>query len=210
MKKLLAMLVLITLPLLGNTTDYQEGKHYVAVKAIEANNAEVREYFSFYCGHCFRYEPLMHSVKKHLPEGAVFVKNHVDFLPGTSHKMQKMMTKALVAAQVLNVEESQIAAIFKFIHVHKAVFTSLKDVRNVFVLNGVDGEEFDQAFASEQVKLKAKVMHEHQDALAKSGGITGVPAIIINGKYRVIATDLDKENFEQDYNNLIKYLLNLG
>ncbi len=203
-------MVFITLPLLGNTTDYQEGKHYALVKGVDVKAPEIREYFSFYCPHCFKYEPLMHAVKEQLPEGAVFVKNHVDFLPGASPKMQKLMTKALAAAQVLDVEESQIAAIFKYIHVHRAVFTSLRDVRNVFVLNGVDGDKFDKTIASEEVKAKANVMINHQNVLSKSGGITAVPAVIVNGKYRLIEADLDKENFVQDYNNLIKYLLKLN
>jgi len=192
-----------------NAADYQEEKHYVKVKGITATGAEVREYFSFYCPHCYRYEPLMATVKKQLPKGVKFVRNHVDFLPGASHKMQQMLTKALLAAQMLDVEESQVAAIFKYIHVHRAVFTSQRDVRNIFVLNGIDGDNFDSAMASEELANKAKVMHDHQDALSKSGGITSVPAVIINGKYRLIATELDKTNPEQDYNNLVKYLLSL-
>ena len=192
-----------------NATDYQEEKHYVKVNGLAADGAEVREYFSFYCPHCYSYEPLMASVKKHLPDGAKFVKNHVDFLPGASHKMQQMLTKALITAQVLDVEESQVAAMFKYIHVHRAVFTSQRDVRNVFVLNGIDGDEFDRVMASEEVLNKAKIMHDHQDAISKSGGITSVPAVIINGKYRLIAKELDKENIEQEYNNLVKYLLTL-
>jgi len=192
-----------------NAADYQEEKHYVKVKDIVATAPEVREYFSFYCPHCYSAEPLMASIKKHLPEGTLFVKNHVDFLSGASHKMQKMLTEALVTAQVLDVEESQVAAIFKYIHVHRAVFTSQRDVRNVFVLNGIDGDKFDTAMASEEVANKAKIMHDHQDVLSKSGGLTSVPSVIINGKYRIVNKGLDTANFEEDYNNLVKYLLSL-
>ena len=39
--------------------------------------------------------------------------------------------------------------------------------------------------------------------------LTGVPAIFVNGKYRVNANKLDKNNFQQDYQNLVKYLLEL-
>jgi len=209
MKKLLALILFISLPFISQAADYQEDKHYVKVKGVTVESAEVREYFSFYCGHCFRFEALAAAIKKNLPTGAVFVKNHVDFLPGASRKMQKVMTKALVTAQVLNVEESSIEAIFKYIHVHHAVFAQVKDVRNVFILNGVDGKDFDQAFASKEVEDRAESMVVHQDALSTSGGMTSVPSVVVNGKYRILTDDLDKANFEQDYHNLIKYLLTL-
>jgi thiol:disulfide interchange protein DsbA len=209
MKKLLALMLFIGLPFISQAADYQEDKHYVKVKGVIAESAEVREYFSFYCGHCFRFEALADAIKKNLPKEAVFVKNHVDFLPGASRKMQKVMTKALATAQVLDVEESSVEAIFKYIHVHHAVFTRVKDVRNVFILNGVDGKDFDQAFASQEVKAKAEVMLAHQDELSTSGGITSVPTVVVNGKYRIVTDNLDKANFEQDYHNLIKYLLTL-
>jgi len=209
MKKIITMTLLLLSSLSSYATDYQEDKHYVKVEGIAATGAEVREYFSFYCPHCYRAEPLMASVKKNLPEGVSFVRNHVDFLRSASHKMQALLTKALVTAQVLEVEESQVAAIFKYIHEHRAVFTSQRDVRNVFVINGVDGDKFDQTIASDEVKTKAASMHNHQETLSKSGGITAVPAVIINGKYRLITTSLDKSNPEQDYHNLVKYLLSL-
>jgi len=82
-------------------------------------------------------------------------------------------------------------------------------VRNVFILNGIDGEKFDQTISSDEVAEKAAMMHKHQETLSKSGGITAVPAVIINGKYRLITTSLDKSNPEQDYHNLVKYLLSL-
>ncbi len=209
MKKLLILSIMLLTTFTSHATAYKENSHYIKVNGLAAEQAEVREYFSFYCPHCYRYEPLMTAVKNNLPEGTAFVKNHVDFLPGTSNKMQKILTKALITAQQLNVEESQIAAIFKYIHVHRAVFTSLRDVSNVFVLNGVDAELFAQTMASEAVNDKANSMFNHQQALSKTGGLRAVPAVVVNGKYLIIAKDLDQNNFQQDYTNLVNYLLSL-
>ncbi|GLX78221.1 thiol:disulfide interchange protein DsbA [Thalassotalea insulae] len=210
MKKIMTLLGIMLVSMLANGTEYQEGKHYVKVKEIAVETPEVREYFSFYCPHCFRFEPLVAEIKKALPEKAVFVKNHVDFLPGASKKMQSLLTKALITAQKMDIAESQIEAIFKYIHVHRAVFTSEKDVRNVFVLNGADGEQFERLMASEEVAKAAAQMKSNQDALSQSGDLKSVPTIIVNGKYMIHAHDLDKENFVEDYNKLVKYLLALG
>jgi len=207
MKQFFAILMFALVSFFVQSTDYQEGKHYVKIKEIAVTSPEVREYFSFYCPHCFKFEPLMDEVKKSLPKEARLVKNH--FLPGASRKMQGLLTKALITAEKMGASESHVAAIFKYIHEHRAVFTSINDIRNVFILNGADGAEFDKVIASDEVKVAAKKMRSNQDILAKSGDLKSVPSIVVNGKYLVHTHDLDKTNFVEDYNNLIKYLLSL-
>jgi len=207
-----SLLLLALMPFTATSANYQEGKHYLKVKEVAVEAPEVREYFSFYCPHCFRYEPLMAEVKAKLPEGASFKKNHVDFLPGASRKMQQLLTKALIVAEKMEMTESHIEAIFKYIHVHRAVFTSLKDVRNVFILNGADSDKFDQLMASDEVRIQAEKMKSNQDLLATSGDLKSVPSIVVNGKYIIHTHDLDNssaEAFYADYNNLVKFLLAL-
>jgi thiol:disulfide interchange protein DsbA len=77
------------------------------------------------------------------------------------------------------------------------------------VLNGADGEKFDKLMKSFGVNSKAKQMKKKQDYYAKIGGLTAVPAVIVNGRFRIENKVLDKDNFEEDYNNLVKYLLAL-
>lgn len=209
MKKLMSVCFMFCLAFAGHATEYQLGEHYTKVQTIEVDSPEVREYFSFYCPHCYRFEAMAKSIEKNLPEGARLVKNHVDFLPGASQKMQQALTKALITAQEMEVSEQLIAAIFKYIHVHRAVFTSVKDVRNIFIFSGVDGKAFDKIYHSETVQNQADEMRRKQEILASSGDIKSVPSIVVNGKYLIDAHDLDRNNFEEDYNNLVKFLLEL-
>lgn len=188
---------------------YTEGKQYTKVSETLSSKAEVREYFSFYCPHCFRFEPFMESVKKNLPEGVSFERNHVDFLRAASPKIQAMLTKSVVVAEQLGMDKELIGAVFKYIHVQRAVITSEKDVRNIFVLNGADGEKFDKLMKSFSVNSKAKSMKKHQNTMSQKRALTGVPAVIINGKYRINTQELDKNDFEKDYQNLVAYLLTL-
>lgn len=210
MKKLVSLFVMLVLPFMASATNYQEGTHYTVVSEQATKKPEVREFFSFYCPHCFQFEPFMASVKKKLPEDVKFEFNHVDFLRGASPTMQQTLSKAVVVAEQMGMESKLMNAIFKYIHVQRAVLTSEKDIRNVFVLNGADGEKFDKLMKSFGVNSKAKQMKKKQDYYAKSGGLTAVPAVIVNGRYRIEAKGLDKNNFEQDYNNLVKYLLALN
>ncbi|MBL4910424.1 MAG: thiol:disulfide interchange protein DsbA/DsbL [Alteromonadaceae bacterium] len=209
MKKTISLFFVLLMPLFASAANYQEGKQYSTVNEGVTMVPEVREYFSFYCPHCFRFEPFFSKVKKDLPEGTNFIRNHVDFLRMASTETQDMLSKALAVAQQLPNKEKIIGAIFNYIHVQRAKFDSEKDVRNIFVLNGVDGAKFDKLMKSFMVNAKAKKMKKNQDYFAQKGALTGVPTIIVNGKYKINMQALDKKNTEQDFKNLLNYLLAL-
>jgi len=210
MKKVIASFLLaILLPFAANAANYVEGNQYTKVSDKLSKKPEVREYFSFYCPHCLRFEPFFANVKKNLPQGVKFERSHVDFLRFTTPEIQFMLTKALVTAQQLKVEDKMAAAIFNYLQVQRGAVTEEKDIRNIFVLNGIEGADFDKAFKSFAVNSKAKLMKKQQDDLVKKRALTGVPSVVVNGKYRINNDKLDRNNFEQDYINLIKHLSTL-
>ncbi len=200
---------LLALSLSATAAPYTEGNQYTKVNEVTTSKKEVREYFSVYCGHCFKFEPMMHALKKSLPEGVSFERNHVDFLRSASAKVQHTITKATIVAEQLGDANKLIGAVFNYIQVQRAVITSEKDLRNIFVLNGADGDKFDQLMKSFSVNAQAKSLKKHQDDMVAKRALTGVPTVIVNGKYKIDRSKLDKDNFEKDYQNLVKYLLEL-
>jgi thiol:disulfide interchange protein DsbA len=200
---------MLLVPMFGYSADYVEGEHYTKVSEQASKKAEVREYFSFYCPHCMKFEPFMEEVKKSLPDGVTFEMNHVDFLRMASPKIQQMLSKALVVAQQFDMEKKLTGALFNYIQVQRAIITTEKDIRNIFVLNGADGDKFDKLMTSFSVNSKAKMMKKNQDTLAKNGALTGVPTVMVNGQYRINPQALDKKDFVGDYKQLIAYLLTL-
>jgi thiol:disulfide interchange protein DsbA len=209
MKKLLSICIFMMLSFVASCADYEEGKHYTVVSDQVTAAPEVREFFSFYCPHCFSFEPFMQNVKKSLPSGVRFERNHVDFLRTTTPEIQFMLTKSLVIAEQLKVEKKIVDALFKHIHVQRSGFTSKQDIKNVLVANGVDGQQFDKLFGSFAIVSQAKYMKKRQDELANSKMLTGVPAVFVNGKYRINAHELDKKDTAADYKKLVKHLLSL-
>ncbi len=207
--KSLLLLPLMALSMNAAAAQYTEGEQYTKVSETASKKKEVREYFSVYCGHCFKFEPIMHSLKKTLPADASFERNHVDFLRGASPTIQQMITKSIVVAEQLGNSDKLIGAVFNYIHVQRAVITSEKDLRNIFVLNGADGDKFDKLMKSFSVNSQAKLMKKHQDNMSAKRALTGVPTIIVNGKYKIDSAKLDRNNFEEDYQKLVKYLLEL-
>ena len=160
--KTFIQLLLLTLYLflfgLAHASSYtfEPDVHYVEVKGQLSKQPQVTEYFSFYCPHCYRSEPFMADVKRLLAKPEAFKKVHVDSMPGRSVEIEHELTKALTVAKLLDAEEKLIPAIFKYIHVDKGTFTTAKDVKELFVLHGVDANKYDSLIktADEQYKKK--------------------------------------------------------
>ncbi|MGL1957593.1 MAG: thiol:disulfide interchange protein DsbA/DsbL [Colwellia sp.] len=214
MKKIYQFIMVLLIPLLAfsataTSAKYTEGKQYTKVSETVSNKAEVREYFSFYCPHCFTFEPFMAGVKKSLPANVRFERNHVDFMGGASRQVQQLLTKATIVAAQMKMEKELVGAIFNYIQIQRAVITSEKDIRNIFVINGADGDKFDKLMKSFSVNSKAKSLRKSQDTMSEKGVLKSVPSVFVNAKYRINMAALDKTNPEQDYKNLITYLLAL-
>ncbi|TLU65713.1 thiol:disulfide interchange protein DsbA/DsbL [Thalassotalea litorea] len=210
MKKLITLFLVTALAAFSSqAAKYVEGKHYTKVSETASAKPEVREYFSFYCPHCLRFEPFMQDLARSLPEGVSFEKNHVDFLRAASEQVQFDITKALVVAEQLPQKNQLIGAIFNEIQVQRRPITSQEDIRKIFVMNGVEGEKFDKLFKSFAVNSQAKKQKKNQDDLVAKRALTGVPTIVVNGKYRVNANELDRADFLTDYKNIVVYLSQL-
>ena len=121
-----------------------------------------------------------------------------------------MLSKAVAVAEQLDNTDKLIGAIFNYLQIQRAPITSEKDIRNIFVLNGADGDKFDKLMKSFSVNSRAKSMKKHQDNMSSKGALKAVPTIIVNGKYRINTGELDKNNPEEDYKNLISYLLTIN
>lgn len=206
---------MLCMPLMACSAEYKAGEHYTVVNDQVSKKQEVREYFSFYCPHCMKFEPIMAVVKKSLPEGASVERNHVDFLRAASPKVQGLLSKAIVVADKMGVEKKMVDAIFNYLQVQRAVITSENDIRKLFVVNGADGEKFDKLMASFSINSQAKLMKKNQTYFSSKRGADGkpflnaVPTVIVNGKYRINPGALDRSNFVDDYTKLTNYLLTL-
>jgi len=83
LRKLLISMVIVS-AFIGKVTatEFTQGDYYVEIEGNITKNKEIREFFSFYCPHCYNQEPLMNDLKASMPDDATFKKNHVDSMPG--------------------------------------------------------------------------------------------------------------------------------
>lgn len=200
MKKLFALAATLMLSLSAHAAQFKEGTNYTKVDNLPAvTQPTVSEFFSFYCPHCFQFEPIVQQMKESLPEGVSFQKNHVSFMGGN---MGKSMSKAYATMVSLDVEDKMIPVMFDRIHSLRQPPKTDAELRQIFIDNGVDGQKFDDAFNSFAVDS----MVTRFDQQFQAAGLRGVPSIIVNNKYLVQTQGLESV---QQFNDLVNYLLTL-
>ena len=160
--------------------EYVEGEHYDVITPTIASRhpdkIEVTEFFSYSCGHCYNFEPLISKWKESLSEDVVVVPSPVIW-----NKPMELLAKAYYAAEVLDVTELMHLALFQAIHVDRQRLTSTGDIAEVFEDAGVAEEDFLKAFNSFGVSSMAR----QADARARAAQITGTPEMMVAGKYRI-------------------------
>lgn len=209
MKKLFTTcLLLALLPVSALAAErFVEKTHYEVISEQTTSKPEVKEYFSFYCGGCNAFEPVAQSVAKKLPEGVEFKKSHVDFLRAATPEIQDALVRSYLVAKNLGKGDKISSAIFNQIHRFRVPFKTEQDIRSLMMLHDIDAEAYDSAMKSFAVRGAARQMKKEQDDLSERGVLTGVPTLIVNGKYKIINKSLTTTNMEAELVDLINFLL---
>lgn len=196
MNKLIALVTTLLLSISSQANEFVEGTHYNELDTQASSKPVVTEYFSFYCPHCYNFEPVIAQVKSQLPEGKQFKKAHVSFMGGS---MGKSMAKAYATMIVLNIEDQMIPVMFRQIHDYKQAPRNDNELRQIFIDNGVDASEFDATFNGFAVDS----MQKRFDSEFSQAGLRGVPSIIVNNKYH-LTPDESIDSVEK-YMELVNY-----
>lgn len=197
MKKLFALVATLILSLSAHAAQFKEGVHYKVLDLPMASQPSVSEYFSFYCPHCYSFEPIIKQLKEQLPAEVRLQKNHVSFMGGN---MGKSMSKAYATMLALNVEEQMLPVMFNRIHNQRKAPKNDQELRQIFTDEGIDGAKFDAAFNGFAVDS----MVRRFDKQFQDSGLTGVPAVLVNNRYLVQAQGIKTVD---EYFELVNFLL---
>jgi len=208
MKKLIFLVAaLFMAPALVAQTAYEEGVHYDVISEQKTAKPEVKEFFSYYCPACNAMDPVVQSVVKTLPEGTSFKKYHVDFMGAASAEIQRTLSAALVLAKTQGKGDEVNKAFFNHIHKDRKAFANESEIRDVVIAAGIDGATYDKQINNFMVKTQVNLMQKEQSALSKSRVLSGVPTFIVNGRFKINTSKLNQANLEQDFKNLVNFLL---
>jgi protein dithiol oxidoreductase (disulfide-forming) len=161
---------------------YVAGKHYDAIMPAEAPGApgtvEVVELFWYGCPHCYEFEPYIARWLESKPADITFRR-----VPALFNQSWVPAARAYYVAEILGVTEKLHGAIFDGIHKQRRRLQTDEGFQALFVEQGVSAADYDGAAKSFAMEGKIKQAMNYTRATQ----ITGVPAVIVNGKYRTSA-----------------------
>ena len=177
MLKKIAQASLLTL-LLFCSASYAESTGYETLSSPQptqhADKIEVIEFFWYGCPHCYAFEPELAKWVKKLPKNVEFIR-----IPAVFSELWGKHAKAYFVAESLGVVDKIHSDFFDAIQNKKAKLETEDELAAFFAAHGVKEDDFHAAFKSFAVDSKMR----QAPVIAGRYGITGVPAVIINGKY---------------------------
>lgn len=135
---------------------------------------EVVEIFWYGCPHCYALEPRLAAWVSKLPEDVVFRR-----VPGVLGQNWVPLARAYYTAEELGVVDKVHRPLFDAIHKDGKNMNDIDNLKKLFANYGVDKDKFLETYQSDAVQDKLKQAY----LLGVNYGITGVPTLIIDGKY---------------------------
>ena len=159
---------------------YREGIHYVEltipVRTGNPQKIEVTEYFSYGCPHCYQMEAQVEAWKEDLGEDVVF-----DRTPAIWNQSYQVYAQTYYTLEAMSLLNRLHAQVFDAIHRRGKRLDGPELMAGFLADHGVDPEEFARTYQSFAVSVSMR----QAQARGRAYRASGVPAMIVNGKYRI-------------------------
>ncbi len=156
-----------------------EGGHYELLSEVQpvqtGEKIEVAELFWYRCPHCYRLEPYMLAWVKTKPENAEFV-----LIPAVLNKQWAFHARVYYTFETLGLVEQLHAALFTALHAEGKKLNSIEKIADWAAEKGADRQSIIDAFSSFAIENKLNFAQ----VMSRKYGISGVPSIIVDGRYR--------------------------
>mgnify|MGYP004680935237 FL=1 len=181
----------------ANAREYKAGIDYEIKNSKLTAKPEIREFFSFFCPHCYLLEQTFSPLNKEFSPKADVVYNPVYQIGG---ELGKRTQSAYAVAKKLGRENELRHLLFKRIKQTKGHLQPADDFDYLFEVMGINGSSYHQELKSAEVKA---LINDYNQKIAEYE-LNSVPQIIVNGKYQIILSNVQDE---KDYKDLVSYLL---
>ena len=182
-RKHLAWVLLLLFFSCTQAEEYVEGRHYQILDnptvTRNPSKVEVVEVFWFGCNHCYSLESYIQSWKRNLPNDVDFWKSHI-----TWNAQAETHARLFYSAKALGIEEKAIPAAFTAIWREGRNLLGNSEVEYFFKGFGIEKERYLSVSNSFGVNNAVKQANNRM----RQWTVTGVPTIIVNGKYKVSGT----------------------
>ena len=182
-RKHLAWVLLLLFFSCTQAEEYVEGRHYQILDnptvTRNPSKVEVVEVFWFGCNHCYSLESYIQPWKRNLPNDVDFWKSHI-----TWNAQAETHARLFYSAEALGIEEKAIPAAFTAIWREGRNLLGNSEVEYFFKGFGIEKERYLSVSNSFGVNNAVKQANNRM----RQWTVTGVPTIIVNGKYKVSGT----------------------
>ncbi|HAF00599.1 MAG TPA: disulfide bond formation protein DsbA [Methylophilaceae bacterium] len=186
MKKFLtALMLILSTHVFATETATQESNAFEAVAQViptdKPAKIEVMEIFWYGCIHCYHMDPLLNAWVKKLPSDVYFKR-----VPGLPNPSWAPMAKAYFAMETLGLLEKLHTPLFDAVHKQKTINPTDEKaiIEWVTKQSGLDKLKVEQAFSS----FTTSTNLNRAAQVFRASGATGVPSLIIDGKYLTSST----------------------
>ncbi|MEZ7818864.1 MAG: thiol:disulfide interchange protein DsbA [Candidatus Azotimanducaceae bacterium] len=160
---------------------YVEGVHYQAISVPVSTGlpdvVEVVEVFGYLCIHCYSFDPMLGRWEKTKPAGVDFKR-----VPAVFSADWSLLAQAFYTAETLGVGAKMHEPLFEAIHIDRLNLRDEQVLASLFSEHGgITNADFAEAFSAFSVKSRVS----QASAKSRAYGVTGVPTMVVNGKYRV-------------------------
>jgi len=179
-----AVLLSLTAGALASTNSIDEGIDYERLRVpvptdVEPGQVEVLEFFWYGCPHCYSFESFVNKWIEAKPESVAFVR-----VPATLNPNWTPHARMYYALKLMGEIDRLHPIIFQAIQIQGRRLGNLSAMTRFLSQQGVDTERFVRAYNSMEVD---SLVRREADR-ARRYGVTGVPSVIVNGKYRTSAS----------------------
>lgn len=158
----------------------------------------VVEFFWFGCPHCYSLEPLVKAFRQN--------NRDIQFItiPAAPNARWEIEARIYYAMEALGVRDSHYDRVFQLYadKRNEKRYPTLDEVAALFEDKGVTKEALEQAMGSPEVSTRI----ERSKRLFDQAELSGVPSLIVNGKYQLELANLDGKAFAQDFMQTIRAL----
>ncbi len=165
---------------------YKEGENYTRMIPTQptvggADKIEVAEIFMYSCPHCYNLEPHMNQWAEGKDPSVRFVRIPAMFNQLAQLHAQLYYTEVFLA-QTGKLKDQNAFRDMVFVEYHRRNnrLTSQTAIQRVFARAGVSEDDFNRTWNSFEVNQAMRVAAD----LARRYGVSSVPLIVVNGKYR--------------------------
>tara|TARA_B110000902_G_scaffold8244_1_gene9888 strand:+ start:606 stop:1277 length:672 start_codon:yes stop_codon:yes gene_type:complete len=147
-----------------------------ALPSADNSKIEVMEIFWYGCSHCYHMEKPLHTWLKNKPEDVNFIR-----MPGLPNPSWAPMAQAFYTMDALGIHDKLHTKLFDAIHKQRTLNPTKQKATIDWVVNnsGLDRKIVEDTFNSFAVNAKLK----RAEQVFRSSGATGVPSLVIDGKY---------------------------